>query len=1252
MAELPKYEDTLPAYESTVPVNEEEAKALLTQPPQAAATPAGVPPQQDMTEAFLTKEEAFRAKPYDDGAGNITIGYGHVIKPSEKHLLNKTLSEQEARALLKQDIEDHRTPWLRGVNVPLTKGQEVALTSLAFNVGPYNPTFRRIITHLNKGEQKQAASLFESLSNVYHKDTGEKLDMGGVKTRRQTERALFLGALTPEEAIGNKAAPVPSAAPAKQTLPAYADTLPAFEDTEAVPPTKAALPAFSETEAVSPEDIGSAFLGGVREAVLPFSVTKDADKAIDTTAEVGASLAGNLAASLAAGVGAAKVGAAIGTAVAPGPGTVAGAALGGTIGTVLYGIYSGIGQEHIRSQRAGQEFSPTRAVVGSALQANPIFKASSKAEKLARIGAQALGEYGMERSYGSDQTTAVIAGSLGVLGTAFIGKKQAAVAAAGGQDVAKDMVDSLTKGDAGLKILQRTQEIAEASPKASMEELLQSDDFKRFVLSRPGSGVAKAPLGKKSLDKAFQHATSTLGQELFSDKSKMDELGDLYHNYKASMQAVADVNKDIVRTVSGKKGASKAAEMFQKDMDVNAAQKELYDTLYMSRTIDDRIGSNMEGTFAKVGALKERYTTVSHQLLTHGQAAAEAGTKAGLSNKDIGKALTGKTHLLTPEASAKLNTEAGQEALSLWRTAWDQALTVLEVEGVKVRRRANYLPMRQLRGADLATAIDRYAMDIADSIDQHGATSFKALVDQLDEEADANLISKVQELVSLGNRIGKPIDNLADLKHLKEEALRGSGALAKTLQVGAAFERSADEIADALRDFDVGNNFISYINSNLKNAVMTPVLQEMSVTRDVLRGLKLNNAADWVEHRIGVLGGNMGKGDMLALGLQQRYQYAANKLLGSDMASARRLGKAMDAGGDFVGFLTSRYYPAFLGANVRAAVRNLAQPWVQGVPELGGKYGTKTLLKAQAIAVKNMARKGKWAEQELHELGITSKYYTADNLLDQNALRKAGAVVKKIDDAMMTPFGMADKFNRYSTLQTAKIWARDLANGDKDALAALSKSGTGLKQSLMQSGRLQKAATVPQTMKELEYELAHYLNQKTQFLYGKEFHSKALAEAGRAFSMFTKWPSIMASDVAYNLAKKDWEAVRRRFAYPTAVLVLGQAVLEAEDNPWVKYAIGDITEVGPLSTFKNVDRVMGGGPIIQSGLKAVKGAAELVSQPQSIPEAIGSTAKGIAKEAVKVYTPGVSPIINEVDRWRKAFGKEKLSDILFPKDEQ
>ena len=52
---------------------------------------------------YLIKQfEGLRHTAYDDGYGNMTIGVGHLIKPSEEKLYYTTLSTKQAHKLLEQ----------------------------------------------------------------------------------------------------------------------------------------------------------------------------------------------------------------------------------------------------------------------------------------------------------------------------------------------------------------------------------------------------------------------------------------------------------------------------------------------------------------------------------------------------------------------------------------------------------------------------------------------------------------------------------------------------------------------------------------------------------------------------------------------------------------------------------------------------------------------------------------------------------------------------------------------------------------------------------------------------------------------------------------------------------------------------------------------------------------------------------------------------------------------------------------------
>jgi lysozyme len=85
---------------------------------------------------FLKELEGIMYKAYDDGAGFMTIGVGHLIKPNEQHLLTAELDNVDVDSLLFQDLRTFEIALKKLVDVKkLTQGQFNALISFAFNVG-------------------------------------------------------------------------------------------------------------------------------------------------------------------------------------------------------------------------------------------------------------------------------------------------------------------------------------------------------------------------------------------------------------------------------------------------------------------------------------------------------------------------------------------------------------------------------------------------------------------------------------------------------------------------------------------------------------------------------------------------------------------------------------------------------------------------------------------------------------------------------------------------------------------------------------------------------------------------------------------------------------------------------------------------------------------------------------------------------------------------------------------------------------
>lgn len=134
--------------------------------------------------ALIRRFEGFSAGCYFCPAGKPTIGYGHVIRSGEK-FSPAGITEDEAQALLAQDVKGTEQALSRLVTVPLTQNQCDALVCFTYNVGVTALAKSTLLRLLNAGNPDAAAQEFSRW--VY--GGGKKLP--GLGARRAAEEALF-----------------------------------------------------------------------------------------------------------------------------------------------------------------------------------------------------------------------------------------------------------------------------------------------------------------------------------------------------------------------------------------------------------------------------------------------------------------------------------------------------------------------------------------------------------------------------------------------------------------------------------------------------------------------------------------------------------------------------------------------------------------------------------------------------------------------------------------------------------------------------------------------------------------------------------------------------------------------------------------------------------------------------------------------------------------------------------------------------
>ena len=132
--------------------------------------------------------ESFSARSYDDGVGNQTIGYGHMVRAGES--FTGGISEQQGQELFAADVSRIVDPALDRVTAPLNQNQVDALGSFIYNVGPANFA-RSVLPTLNGGDYGSATAEMAQYSKGRNQRSGELTAMRGLVRRRQEEIALF-----------------------------------------------------------------------------------------------------------------------------------------------------------------------------------------------------------------------------------------------------------------------------------------------------------------------------------------------------------------------------------------------------------------------------------------------------------------------------------------------------------------------------------------------------------------------------------------------------------------------------------------------------------------------------------------------------------------------------------------------------------------------------------------------------------------------------------------------------------------------------------------------------------------------------------------------------------------------------------------------------------------------------------------------------------------------------------------------------
>lgn len=138
---------------------------------------------------LITAFEGFSAKPYLDGGGVPTIGYGstYYIDGSKVAIHDTPISKEQAIKLMRGTLRQYEEAVSRAVRKPIKQNQFDACVSLAYNIGAANFKKSTLVQMINDGKAPHdiAAQFLR-----WDHDNGKTVK--GLTNRRKAEMELFL----------------------------------------------------------------------------------------------------------------------------------------------------------------------------------------------------------------------------------------------------------------------------------------------------------------------------------------------------------------------------------------------------------------------------------------------------------------------------------------------------------------------------------------------------------------------------------------------------------------------------------------------------------------------------------------------------------------------------------------------------------------------------------------------------------------------------------------------------------------------------------------------------------------------------------------------------------------------------------------------------------------------------------------------------------------------------------------------------
>ena len=310
------------------------------------------------------------------------------------------------------------------------------------------------------------------------------------------------------------------------------------------------------------------------------------------------------------------------------------------------------------------------------------------------------------------------------------------------------------------------------------------------------------------------------------------------------------------------------------------------------------------------------------------------------------------------------------------------------------------------------------------------------------------------------------------------------------------------------RETDIGRMATIDANSIADLIYKRPILDKLDTQITLLKLKGFDNSADYLNNL---------KKDILGItrkGTENRQIKSVAREL--DWGKTKT-GKAALGLNDTV---MNAIYANYLGFNPRAIVRNLTQPYTMTTRELGvGVQGDLLALNSTRKVLREGLGK---AQKRFSKLGLVDtrdprpedfegmRSGLSSYFKDSKWARRFDKSLDKYSQVAMYMYGKTDTINRLVTAQMSEDIAKLVSAGKTKWLKNAPQQVRN---------KIQKQLDEGASVAELTQTIGKWMETKTQLSYAKDDMYEYGREMGPMFSMLSKWPTSVTSDIATKLRK-------------------------------------------------------------------------------------------------------------------------------------